>query len=174
MKNDRRHFKRPREPLARSDTGSESIAQLTCHSERWHRQPMRGSLKRTYVISTAGRNPDLDFSSHWYGIRNDKTDFLINAIKKRLATTVCRGLPADCLVGSGPQLGKFIRRLFGGPPTGFSESDVGRPPDVECDAGRTPDELVSSEMEAIQSIDDEVQNGYGLSMDSKRFRLCQN
>ena len=33
------------------------------------------------------------------------------------------------------------------PPTGFSESDVGEPPDMECDIGRALDELASSELE---------------------------
>ena len=39
MKSDRRHFKRPREPLARGDTSSESITQVTCHSWQWRGLP---------------------------------------------------------------------------------------------------------------------------------------
>ena len=151
MKNDRRHFTRPREPLARSETGSERIAQLTCHSEQWHGLPMRSCLKRTYVISTAGRNPGLDFLSHWCGIRNDKTEFLINAVKKRPASTVCRGLPASCLAGRRQPLGK--------PPTGFSEPDVGEPPDVKCDVVIVQDGLMSAELKTTWLADKETRHG---------------
>jgi hypothetical protein len=84
-----------------------------------------------------------------------------------------RGLPdldadrrGSCLAGSSPPLGK--------PPTGFAESDVGEPPGVECDVGRMLDELVSSELETTRLTDDEVLDGCCLTMDSRRFQLCQN
>jgi hypothetical protein len=71
---------------------------------------------------------------------------------------------------------------LGKPPTGFSELDVGEfihrlfdePPDVECDVGRMLDDLVSSELETTRWTDDEVRNGCCLTMDSRRFQLCQN
>jgi hypothetical protein len=63
---------------------------------------------------------------------------------------------------------------LGKPPTGFSESDVGGPPSVECDVGRTLDELVSSELETTLLTDDEVRDGCCFTLDSKRFQLCQN
>ena len=66
----------------------------------------------------------------------------------------------------GPPLGK--------PSTGFSESDVGKPPDIECDVGRMLDELVSSELATTKLTDDEVRIDSCLNMDSTRFQLCQN
>jgi len=81
----------------------------------------------------------------------------------------------------------FLAELFSGtlnqqrssppldkPPTGFSESDVGKPPDIECDVGRMLDDLVSSELETTMLTDDEVHNGSCLTMESTRFQLCQN
>ena len=58
---------------------------------------------------------------------------------------------------------------LGKPSTDFSESDVGRPPDIECDVGRTLDELVSSELETTMLTDEEIRNGCCLTMDSTRF-----
>jgi hypothetical protein len=89
---------------------------------------------------------------------------------------------------------------LGKPPTGFSELDIGEPPGVECDVGRTLDELVSSELETTRVTDgseccqefppdrnksgirvrtevltpQEVHDGCCLTMDSRRFQLCQN
>jgi hypothetical protein len=81
-----------------------------------------------------------------------------------------------------PPSGKFIRRLFGGPPTGFSESDggeficrfYGRPPDHDSDIGLVVDELESSELDRNWFPDDEIRNGYCLTMDSRRFQVCRN
>ena len=63
---------------------------------------------------------------------------------------------------SGSDVGEFIRRLFGGPPG------------AECDVGRMLDELVSSELETTRLIDGEVRADGCLTMESKRFQLCQN
>jgi hypothetical protein len=147
VKNDRRHFKRPQEPLARGDTGSESVVQLICHYEHRRDLPMRS-------------NPKV--------LRKDCFD------KKRPPMTEWCDLPAACppsfwrsyLTGSSPPLGE--------PPTGFSEPDVGEPPDVECDIGWTLDEFVSYESETTLLTDDEVHIDYCLTIDSKRFQLCQN
>jgi hypothetical protein len=67
-----------------------------------------------------------------------------------------------------------LRKVTEKPPTGFSESDVGRPPGVECDVGRTLDELVSSKLETTRLTDDEVCDGSCLAMESIWFQLCQN
>jgi hypothetical protein len=63
-------------------------------------------------------------------------------------------LLASCLVGSSPPLGK--------PPTGFSETDVGEPPDVECDVGRVADETTSFEIDATKLTG--AQNCYGCEL----------
>ena len=143
VKNARRHIKKPRKPLARSDTGSESVTQLTCHCEQRHGLPMRSNPKDCFD-------------------------------KKRLAMTEWRDLPAacppsfwrSCLAGSSPPLGK--------PTTGFSEPNVGRPPSEECDVGRMMDELVSPELETTWLTNDEVRDGWCLTIVSTRFQLCQN
>jgi hypothetical protein len=83
---------------------------------------------------------------------------------------ILSGLPlARCDTDS-----ECIAQFLGKLPTDFSESDVGEPPSMECDVGRTLDELVSSELETTRLTDDEVRDGYCLTMDSTRFQLCQN
>jgi hypothetical protein len=189
VKNDRAYNRWPREPMARSDTVSESFAQLTCHCEQRHCLP-------------ADRR-DLPMRSNPKVLRKDCFD------KKRLAMTEWRDLPAACppsfstavvlavwrsyLTGSSPPLCK--------PPTGFSDPDVGGPPDVECDVGLMLDNSMSSlktfrrskgfsdepparpaggseghktELETTRLTDDEVCDGCCLAMDSTRFQLCQN
>jgi hypothetical protein len=80
---------------------------------------------------------------------------------------------------SGPSLGK--------PPTGFSESDVGVPPDVECDVGltRQPSEGHDSDHKNLRKVtdcqsettwltDDEIRHDSSLIMNITRFQICQN
>jgi hypothetical protein len=75
-------------------------------------------------------------------------------------------------------LGKFIRRLFGGPPTGFSEPDV-RPSGVECDVGlKVMREIFSRimviefprEYNSLGTSNDEVFHGNCLTVDSTRIQ----
>ena len=143
VKNDRTYNRWPREPMARGDTVSANIAELTCHCERSQGLPMRSNPKDCFD-------------------------------KKHLATMECNGLFAacppsfwrSCLAGSS------LTR--GNPPTGFSESDVGRPPSVECDDGRSLDDLVSSELETTRLTDDEVRKNVCLTICSTWIQLCQN
>ena len=143
VKNDRTYNRWPREPMARGDTVSANIAELTCHCERSQGLPMRSNPKDCFD-------------------------------KKHLATMECNGLFAacppsfwrSCLAGSSPPLGK--------PTTGFSEPNVGRPPSEECDVGRMMDELVSPELETTWLTNDEVRDGWCLTIVSTRFQLCQN
>ena len=130
-----------REPLARGDTGSEGIAQLTCHcdSDKVGRNLPDWSERTS---SEQADNPD--------DIKRDCFD------KKRLAMTDWRG--------SSPPVGK--------PTTGFSESDVGRPPDTECDIGL--DTSPSGESETTWWRYDEIRNDCCLTMESTRFQVCQN
>ena len=113
MKSDRRHFKRPREPLARGDTSSESITQVTCHSWQWRGLPTQ---------------------SRSHPERSEGSITLNQILRPEKA-----GLRMTDSLSGNPPLSK--------PPTGFSESDVGEPPDMECDIGRALDELASSELE---------------------------
>lgn len=131
-------------PLARGDTGSESIARLICHCERWCCLPTRS---RSYLY------PDK---------KSGEGSAIVNQILRPLRT----GLRMTDSLRSGPPIGK--------PSAGFSESDVGEQSSAECDVGRTLDELVSSELETTRLTDEEICNGYCLTMDSIRFQLCQN
>ena len=132
MKNDRRHFKMSREPLARSDTGSESVKQLTCHYEQRHGLPMRS-------------NPKV--------LRKDCFD------KKRLAMTEWRDLPAGYLTGSSSPPGKPPTGFSEPDVGGLAHRLFGRPPDAECDVDRTMDERMLSELETTWLTDKEIRHG---------------
>jgi hypothetical protein len=131
-------------PLARGDTGSESIAQLTCHCDpdivrRSNLKDCRGSTLPNISVTLSRQSRD-------------------QGLKKRCRTEF--GM-TDSLCGD-PPLGK--------PPTGFSESDVGEKPGVECDVGQTLDGLVSAELETTLLTDDEVRNDCGLTMEQAVLR----
>ena len=70
---------------------------------------------------------------------------------------------------------------LGNPPTGFSELDIGEPPDVECDIGlKVMREIFSRitliefprEYNSLGTSNDEVHHGYCLAVDSTRFQTC--
>jgi hypothetical protein len=173
VKSDRRHFKRPREPLARSDTGSECITSLICYRERWRGLP---ALSRSH--------PDPDR-------RSGEPACHTCIIKAGGGSVIVIKILRPEKVGFR-MTNSFSGNLsLGNPPSGFSELDVGRcirstspsrsderllggPPGVECDFGLILDELVSSGLETTRLIDDEVHHGYCFTMDRTRFLLCQN
>ena len=143
MKNDRRTYKDQYSPsgglarmifnglqLAQGDTGSGRIAQLACHYEQRRCLPADRRGLPTQSRSHPGRNEG-------------------SAIVNQILRPQKSGLRlTDSLCGD-PPLGK--------PPTGFSESDVGKPPDAECDVGRFTDE-------ATRFTNAEVRHGCELSL----------
>jgi hypothetical protein len=153
-------------PLARGDTGSEGIAQLICHCEQRLGLPMQSNQKdvekdcfdKKYLVMTDWRG--LSTRSRSHPDRSEGSATVNETLRPEKA-----GLRmTDNLYGYLPR---------GKPPTGFSELDVGEVPGVECDVGRTLDEGVSSELETTKLIDDEVRDGWCLTMDNRRFQLCQ-
>ncbi len=64
--------------------------------------------------------------------------------------------------GIGPPLAKHL--------PGFSESDVGRPPDVECDIGPAMDTSLAIESVTTRLTDDEIRDGCCFTM--LRFQIC--
>jgi hypothetical protein len=133
------------------------------------------------IISCSRGNPP------WMAVKHREVDVgdegLYPGNASRMEDSLLEGPKDSLLARSLP-----ARRLFGGtldqrwnwsPPlgkwtTGFSETDVGRPPSAECDVGRMLDELVSSELETTRLTDDKVRADSCLTMESKGFQLCQN
>jgi hypothetical protein len=172
--------------LARGDTGSESMTQLTCHCEQKRVLPPRSNLD---------------------DLMKDCFD------KKCLAMTDWRGLPDSCLAGSSLHISKppigFTESDVGESP-GFqchSESDIYPEPacssarrvegywmknlnynkdtssceaglsmtessGVECDIG--VDTSPSDESETTWLKDDEIHNGNCQTMVNKWIHLCMN
>jgi hypothetical protein len=155
-------------PRARGDTSNKGIAQelsanvipeCCCQGsylERVIKIPTyTGKINRLYLSAQSGSYPDPDKKSGGE-----------SAILYQILRLEKMGLRMTESLWGDPPLGK--------PSTGFSESDVGKPPDVECNAGRMLDELVSSELETTRLANDEIRNGCCLAMDIIGFQVCQN
>jgi hypothetical protein len=137
-------------PLARGDTGSESIAHQklggSCTSDqRWKWSPPHGKPPASFSESDVGEF--IRSTSPFDRMRRNRRS------------------RSDDRLSRPPSVWRFgepAHRLFGG--------SLG----TECDVGRMLDELVSSELETTRLADDEVRHDCCLTMESTRFQLCQN